>query len=58
MTEVEALKQALSKEHESIKQYLGLSVQHPNLKELFYFLMNEEEKHVRIIEEKIISVTR
>jgi rubrerythrin len=58
MTEVEALKAALAKEKGSIKLYLDFSVAHPNLKGLFYELMSEEEKHVRMIEQKITQVMR
>jgi rubrerythrin len=58
MTEVEALKVALAKEESSIKLYLDLSVKHPNLKELFYDLMGEEEKHLKMIKEKITQVMR
>jgi rubrerythrin len=58
MTEVEALKVALAKEQGSIKVYLEFSIAHPNLKELFYELMSEEERHVKLIEQKIAQVMR
>jgi rubrerythrin len=53
MVEMEALKLALSKEKEAVAVYGKLSIDHPNLKELFYFLMNEEEKHAAMIQRKI-----
>jgi rubrerythrin len=53
MVQIEALKLALSKEKEAVEVYKKLLIQHPVLKDLFYFLINEEEKHVLMIEKKI-----
>ncbi len=57
MIPLEALKLALSKEKESIKLYNRLNLEHPGLKELFFFLINEEEKHKQLIEKKIVDIT-
>ncbi|MFA6217843.1 MAG: hypothetical protein WDL87_09370 [Candidatus Omnitrophota bacterium] len=53
MVEIEALKLALAKEKEAVAVYKKLLIQHPVLKDLFYSLINEEEKHVLMIEKKI-----
>ncbi len=58
MGPVEALKLALSKEEESIKLYDKLNLEHPGLKDIFLFLVNEEEKHKQLIENKIYEATR
>lgn len=58
MIEFEALKLALSKEQEAVVAYKKLLVEHPGLKDLFYFLLNEEEKHVSMIEKKIAELYR
>jgi len=58
MIEVEALKFALAKEQNAVKVYKKLLAQHPALKDLFYFLLNEEEKHVVMIEKKIAALYR
>lgn len=57
MTPVEALKLALTKENASIEFYNKLNLKHPSLKELFSFLVNEEEKHKLLIERKICLFT-
>ena len=54
---VEALRLALSKEQESIKLYNRLSLDHPAAKEVLLFLVNEEQKHQKLIEEKIVALT-
>ena len=53
MTPVEALELALSKENQSVELYQKLSVENPAIKELLAFLINEEEGHKKMIEEKI-----
>ena len=58
MGPVEALKIAVSKEAESIELYQKLSEEHPVAKDMFLFLMNEEEKHVKLIENKISELTK
>ncbi|MFA5089991.1 MAG: hypothetical protein WC510_03005 [Candidatus Omnitrophota bacterium] len=56
MIELEALELALSKEQDAVGTYKKLLVEHPALKELFYFLLNEEQKHVAMIEKKIAEL--
>ncbi len=56
MTEIEALESALSKEQNAVATYQKLLAEHPVLKELFYFLLNEEEKHVAMVEKKIAEL--
>ena len=58
MTQVEALKLALSKEVNSIELYRKLANQYPAIKELLDSLVIEEEKHKALIEKKIAEVTR
>lgn len=53
MTPAEALRLALSKEKEAIVLYRKLAIQHSVIKDLLLELMNEEEKHARLIEERI-----
>jgi rubrerythrin len=57
MVPIEALKLALNKEKESIRLYNRLNLEHPALKELFLFLINEEEKHRQLIDKKIVEIT-
>jgi len=58
MIEMEALNLALSKEKDAVVSYKKLLVEHPALKDLFYFLLNEEQKHVEMIEKKISELYR
>jgi len=58
MGPVDALKLALSKEVASIELYNKLNLKHPGLQELFSFLIIEEERHKRLIEKKILEMTR
>ncbi|MDD5166449.1 MAG: ferritin family protein [Candidatus Omnitrophica bacterium] len=58
MDPVEALKLALSKEQEAIDLYSRLSVAHPAVKETFVFLIEEEQKHKKLLEKAIFDFTR
>jgi rubrerythrin len=58
MTAGEALKLALSKEVSAIKIYGKLAIEHPAISELLTTLMNEEEKHKKLIEQKIAEMNR
>ncbi len=58
MTPVEALEVALEKEKTSIALYQDLIVKHPVIKDLLYSLLIEEQKHKKLIEERIIELTR
>lgn len=57
MIPVEALKLALSKEEQAIKLYQDLAVKHPAIQELLSFLTTEEQKHKKMLEEKISELT-
>lgn len=58
MTPVEALQLAMTKEQNSIDLYERLSEQHKAINELLQFLLNEEQKHKKLIQEKIQELTR
>jgi rubrerythrin len=58
MIDIEVLRLASSKEEEAIKTYKDLLKGHPNLKELLYFLIGEEQKHKILIENKIAELTK
>lgn len=58
MSPTEALKLALNKEMQSIKLYQDLSNKYPEIKDLLISLLNEEQKHKKMIEQKIFEVTR
>lgn len=58
MTPTEALKLALSEEIKAIELYEKLNLKHSSLKEIFLFLINEEQKHKKLIENKITELTR
>jgi rubrerythrin len=53
MDYLEALNMALKKEEEAVKMYRQFSIKHPAIKNLFEFLMDDEQKHVSLIEKKI-----
>ncbi|MBU1043984.1 MAG: hypothetical protein KJ915_06255 [Candidatus Omnitrophica bacterium] len=57
MSPVEALQLALSRETEAHDLYLKLAQEHHNLKDLFEFLVIEEEKHKKLLEQKILEMT-
>ncbi|MCF7908560.1 MAG: hypothetical protein K9L86_06815 [Candidatus Omnitrophica bacterium] len=56
MTLIEALDLALKKETASIEIYRKMGREHPALKELCLFLENEEQKHKKMIEKKIVQL--
>jgi rubrerythrin len=58
MGQVEALQLALNKEKEAHDLYVSLGREHPNLKEVFDFLVVEEEKHTKLLERKILDLTK
>ena len=58
MGPIEALKLALSKEIETKQMYERFSADHPVAKEIFNFLAGEEQKHAKLIEEKIRELTK
>ncbi|MFA5144689.1 MAG: ferritin family protein [Candidatus Omnitrophota bacterium] len=58
MLPIEALKLALSKETEAIILYNKLSLEYPGLKDVFSFLVNQEEKHRQLLEKRIYEMTK
>jgi rubrerythrin len=58
MDEVQVLKIALKKEEGSINFYQDMLVKYPSLKDLLYSLLVEEQKHVKMIEKKIVEITQ
>ena len=58
MTPVEALRLALSKEKAAIALYQRLANEHREIEDLLLSLVNEEEKHKKLIEKKIVEITR
>lgn len=48
---------ALKKEEGSIKFYETLLKKHPELKELMYTLISQEQQHKKLIENKIVELT-
>ena len=57
MGPIEALTIALSKEKASIELYNKFYLKHPVIKDTFSFLINEEQKHKQLIENKIAELT-
>lgn len=58
MSPVEALQLALKKENASITLYEKLANEHSEIKELLFTLLNEEQKHKKLIETKIVEITK
>lgn len=58
MGPVEALKLALAREVKSIELYEKFMREFPAAKDIFSFLMGEEEKHRQLIEKKINELTK
>ncbi|TRZ96230.1 hypothetical protein D4R78_01095 [bacterium] len=58
MGPVEALRLAINREKASIKLYQGFAEQFSVAKEVFLFLLDEEEKHKQLLEQKIYELSR
>jgi rubrerythrin len=58
MTDVEVLRLASSEESKAIKLYQGMLADQPHLKDILLILINEEQKHKKIIEKKISELIR
>jgi len=58
MIDVEVLQIALSKEETAIADYQEMLANHPSLNELLSFLITEEQKHRKLIKNKISELTR
>ena len=56
MGPIEALELALGKEIEARTIYEKFSLEYPEIKDIFLFLANEEEKHKELIEKKIVGL--
>ncbi len=57
MTSVEALKIALEIENNGIKLYTEMESKLPEISEILLFLITQEQKHKKMIEEKIAAIT-
>ncbi len=57
MVEVEVLKLALAKEEAAIETYQEMLISYPALGELLSFLVTEEQKHKKLIENKIVDLS-
>jgi len=58
MGPVEALRLAVNREESSIKLYQGFAEEFPVAKDVFLFLLDEEEKHKKLLEQKIYELSR
>lgn len=58
MGPIEALELALKKEIETKEMYEKFSFEFPVAKEIFIFLMGEEEKHKLLIEKRIMELQK
>jgi rubrerythrin len=58
MGPVEALKLALTKEVDAVELYAKLSIEAPVARDIFLFLVGEEQKHKLLIEKKILELTK
>ncbi len=58
MVEIEVLKLALAKEESAIKSYQEMLISYPALQDLLSFLVTEEQKHKKLIENKIVELSR
>jgi rubrerythrin len=58
MGPIEALKLALSKEIEAARMYEKFSGEYPVAKDIFSFLVGEEQKHKKLIEKRIAKLSK
>ncbi len=58
MGPIEALRQAVNREEASIKLYQGFAEQFSVAKDVFLFLLDEEEKHKKMLEQKIYELSQ
>lgn len=58
MGPIDGLKLALEKEIEAAQLYLKMSQDYPLAKDIFFFLMGEEQKHQQLIEKKIFELSQ
>ncbi len=57
MLEMDVLKIALSKEEDAINAYQEMLIAHPKLSQLLSYLITEEQKHKKLIEDKISELS-
>ena len=58
MIDIEVLQIALLKEEDAIATYQKMLVDHPNLEDILFQLVTEEQKHKLLIERKIGELTQ
>ena len=58
MIPLEALKIALIEEMKSLVLYEKMSKEHPAIQEICEFLIDEETKHIKLIEKKIHELSK
>jgi len=58
MTHIEALQMALKKEEDAIEQYGDMAMKFPEIRQLCTDLQNEEHKHRKMIEKKIVELMK
>jgi rubrerythrin len=58
MGPVEALEIALQKEIEALELYKKMAIEHSTARDVFSFLVNEEQKHKKLIEKKIQELNK
>jgi rubrerythrin len=58
MTAVEALELAMTKEQNAIDLYERMAEKYPEIRELLLSLVIEEQKHKKLIQDKIVEITR
>jgi rubrerythrin len=58
MNPVRALELALEKENESIKLYQDFIKKHPEVRDIFKMLLEEELRHKEFIEQKIAYLSK
>ena len=58
MTTIEALEVALRKEEASIELYKDMLNKYRDVKELITFLLNEEYKHHKLIQDKMVEIIK
>jgi len=57
MGPIEALELARGKEQEAIEMYQKFSLDFPAAKDIFIHLSSEEQKHKKLINDKIVELT-
>jgi rubrerythrin len=58
MSPIEALKLALQREAKSVELYQKLANNHAEIRELVTLLLIEEQKHQKMIQQKMVELSR